>query len=77
MASAYPDRSIEAVTNYTDADGNTWSMVLDGLALLGATPPAMGNLADVRELVTASRNITTTTRVAAARARRRRRATYQ
>jgi hypothetical protein len=76
MATAYPSRSVELTLDYTDADGQVWPMVLDGLALLGATTPAMGSLAAIRELVTASRP-TTATRVAAARARRRRRATHQ
>lgn len=77
MPSAYPDRSIEAAIDYTDADGQVWPLVLDGLALLGAMQPAMGNLADVRELVAASRPHASATRVAAARARRRRRTHYQ
>ncbi|TWS22276.1 hypothetical protein FK268_19915 [Tsukamurella sputi] len=77
MPTAYPSRSIEAVAGYVDADGTTWPWVLDGLALLGATTPAMGNLDEIRELVTASRTRTTARRVAAARARRRRRAHHQ
>ncbi|MCW2686147.1 MAG: hypothetical protein JWR37_1037 [Mycobacterium sp.] len=75
MPTAYPDRSIEAAIDYTDADGRVWAMVLDGVALLGAVAPAMGNLANVRELVTASRS-TTASKIAAARARRIRRANY-
>jgi hypothetical protein len=77
LPSAYPSRSIEAVINYVDADGQVWPMVLDGLALLGATTPAMGSLAAIRELVTASRRTSAASRVAAARARRRRRTHYQ
>lgn len=57
---AYPDRSVEALRHYTDHTGRTWPLVLDGLALLGATAPGVGalkSLQDVGELygVAASR----------------------
>jgi hypothetical protein len=41
---AYPDRSIEALLDFTDQSGNTWPLVLTGLALLGAATPAVETL---------------------------------
>lgn len=41
---AYPDRSVEALIDYVDADGRTWPLVLTGLALLGASAPAVDTL---------------------------------
>lgn len=84
---AYPDRSVEALRNYTDHTGRTWPLVLDALALLGATAPGVGalkSLQDVGELygVAASRvsipapaNLDRAVRVAAARRARTQRPT--
>lgn len=51
---AYPDRSIEALSNYADPDtGRTYALVLTGLALLGSANPAvrtLKSLQDVAEL---------------------------
>lgn len=52
QASAYPNRSMEATFNMElkDEDGEvaeTYPAVLTGLALLGATPPAVKNLAEI------------------------------
>lgn len=52
-ASAYPDRSVEGIQGFTDATGQTYSFVLSGLALLGATAPGVStlrSLADVGQL---------------------------
>lgn len=53
--SHYPNRSIEAVYDYPDADGTIWPFLVTGLALLGDTAPAVGNLAELRDFVAASR----------------------
>ncbi len=50
MPNAWPDRSVEALQNYTDANGKTWRLLITGLALLGATAPGVDSLADVAEL---------------------------
>lgn len=50
MASAYPHRSIEGEYGYTDRAGITHQFALTGLALLGATPPAVHGLAEVTDL---------------------------
>ena len=77
--SHFPNRSLEAVFGYEDADGTVWPLVLTGLALLGATEPAIGNLKELRDFVAASSHRRSTAnaerspRVAAARARRVRR----
>ncbi|GAA1071986.1 hypothetical protein GCM10009648_03390 [Tsukamurella spumae] len=67
----FPNRSLEATYDYEDADGTIWPFVLTGLALLGATSPAIGNLAELRDFVAASRPTTNVThhrvRLAAAR----------
>ncbi|MEC4763362.1 hypothetical protein VT930_09620 [Mycobacterium sherrisii] len=47
---AYPDRSVEALRNYTAADGTVYSLVLTGLALLGATPPAVDTLQSLQDV---------------------------
>ncbi len=75
MPTSWPNRSLEGVVGYTDADGRVWPFVLTGLALLGATAPAIGNLAELREFVAASRGPRTAqSAVTAAKARRTRRA---
>lgn len=50
IPSAYPSRSIEAALGVTTESGQTYGMVLTGLALLGITPPAIQNLDDLRRL---------------------------
>lgn len=55
MPTSYPSRSMEAAIDYEDADGTVWPLVLTGLALLGATAPAIGDLAELRDFVAASR----------------------
>lgn len=80
MPTSYPNRSVEAVWDYLDAAGVCWPFVVTGLALLGNTAPAIGNLAELRDFVTMSRPATRTTErrqspVTGARARRRRRNT--
>lgn len=62
MASAYPDRSVEALIDYQGADGTVWPLVLTGLSLLGATAPGIDtlrSLQDVTDLygIAASRRI--------------------
>jgi hypothetical protein len=46
---AWPDRSMEGWTDYED-DGETYSLVVDGLALLGVTPPGMSSIRSLRDL---------------------------
>ncbi len=60
--SHFPNRSLEGIFDYEDADGTIWPFVLTGLALLGATAPAIGNLAELRDFVAASRTPHTVTR---------------
>jgi hypothetical protein len=45
----WPDRSMEGWTDY-EVDGRTYAMVVDGLALLGVTPPGMSSLRSLRDL---------------------------
>lgn len=47
---AYPDRSVEALLDYTAPDGRRWSMVLTGLALLGAAAPAVASLRSLQDV---------------------------
>ncbi|HEX6873598.1 MAG TPA: DUF6582 domain-containing protein [Micromonosporaceae bacterium] len=47
---AWPDRSIEGWANYTDEDGETYALVIDALALLGATPPGIKSIRSLRDL---------------------------
>ncbi|WP_433078881.1 peptidoglycan-binding protein [Dactylosporangium sp. CA-052675] len=47
---AWPNRSVEGWTNYQDQDGEVFSFVLDGLALLGVTPPGIGSIRSLRDL---------------------------
>ncbi|WP_233164955.1 hypothetical protein [Mycobacterium sp. AT1] len=44
LARAYPQRSVECLLNHTDRTGRTWQCVLIGVALLGATHPAVKEL---------------------------------
>lgn len=50
LDSAYPSRSVEANLGVVTQDGNAYSMVVTGLALLGETPPAIESLGDVLNL---------------------------
>lgn len=45
----WPHRSMEGWTDY-QVDGRTYAMVVDGLALLGVTPPGMSSLRSLRDL---------------------------
>jgi hypothetical protein len=45
----WPDRSMEGWTDYQVGD-RTYAMVVDGLALLGVTPPGMSSLRSLRDL---------------------------
>ncbi|KWX66647.1 hypothetical protein [Mycobacterium sp. NAZ190054] len=44
LARAYPQRSVECLLDHTDRAGRTWPCVLVGVALLGATHPAVKEL---------------------------------
>jgi len=46
---AWPDRSVEGWTDF-EADGEKYSFVIDGLALLGVTPPGISSLRSLRDL---------------------------
>jgi hypothetical protein len=46
----WPDRSMEGWTDYEAEDGRTYAMVVDGLALLGVSPPGMKSLRSLRDL---------------------------
>lgn len=50
MSSAYPRRSIEGQFEFTSRTGNTWPMVLTGVALLGDAYPAIDTLEDIQAL---------------------------
>ncbi len=50
MFSAYPRRSIEGTFDYTSRTGNTWPMILTGVALLGDSYPAIDTLEDIQAL---------------------------
>lgn len=50
MYSAFPRRSIEGQFNFTTRTGNTWQMVLTGVALLGDAYPAIDTLEDIQAL---------------------------
>lgn len=58
MASAYPSRSIEAMTDVTAPDGTRFAMVVTGLALLGVTRPAIESLGDLADLYGTSSDVT-------------------
>jgi hypothetical protein len=45
----WPDRSIEGYADYTH-DGQQYGLVVDGLALLGVTPPGMPSIRSLRDL---------------------------
>ncbi|GAB5904571.1 hypothetical protein [Mycobacteroides chelonae] len=47
---AYPDRSIEALIDYSDPDGNTWPLVLTAVALLGEAEPAVETLKSLQDV---------------------------
>lgn len=44
LAAAFPQRSVECLLDHTDRTGRTWPCVLVGVALLGATHPAVKEL---------------------------------
>jgi hypothetical protein len=50
MAKAWPSRSVEALLDVTAADGRTYGMALSAVALLGAVPPGIPNLAEVSDV---------------------------
>lgn len=52
IASAYPDRSIEGVYDFACQVGHLHPFVLTGVALLGVTPPGVGNLASLQDVAT-------------------------
>ncbi|WP_196249944.1 hypothetical protein [Rhodococcoides fascians] len=59
MRTAWPQRSVEAFTNYEAADGSRHALVLDGVALLGATAagiPTLRGLDDVVQLYSGGRH---------------------
>lgn len=48
---AWPDRSMEGWADYTDPDtGERYALVVDGVALLGVTPPGMSSIQSLRDL---------------------------
>lgn len=47
---SYPSRSVEALVDYTAADGTMWPLVLRAVALLGSTAPGIETLADITDL---------------------------
>lgn len=49
---AYPDRSVEALRDYEDHTGKVWPLVLDAVALLGATAPAISSLQSLQDVGT-------------------------
>jgi hypothetical protein len=52
MASAYPDRSIEAYPNFMCSLGHTHELVLDAVSLLGVKSPAIGVLTSLQDVAT-------------------------
>ena len=44
LARAYPQRSVECLLDHVDRNGRTWPCILVGVALLGATHPAVKEL---------------------------------
>lgn len=50
LASAYPDRSIEGIHEFTAADGTTFPFVLTAVALLGATAPGIDTLRSLQDV---------------------------
>lgn len=49
MPRHWPDRSIEGYADY-EHDGERYGLVVDGLALLGVTPPGMSSIRSLRDL---------------------------
>ncbi|WP_280354290.1 hypothetical protein [Nocardia otitidiscaviarum] len=54
MPTTYPDRSVEALTDYEAADGTTYPLVLTAVALLGTARPSITDLASLQDLVAAT-----------------------
>lgn len=50
LYSAFPRRSIEGQFSYTTRTGNTWPMILTGVALLGDAYPAIDTLEDIQAI---------------------------
>lgn len=50
IPTAFPSRSIEGCFNYRTGNGNTYRFVLEAIALLGESLPAVENLADIATL---------------------------
>lgn len=50
MYTAFPRRSIEGMMEFKTRTGNTWGMVLTGVALLGDSYPAIETLEDIQAL---------------------------
>jgi hypothetical protein len=50
LPSAYPARSIEALTGVKTSTGNAWSLVITDLALLGVVWPGVSTLDDIEAL---------------------------
>jgi Mu-like prophage I protein len=50
MPSAYPDRSVEGMYDYTAPDGSDHPFILTGLALLGATGPGVKTLKSLQDV---------------------------
>lgn len=50
LYTAYPRRSIEGQFDFKSRTGNTWDMVLTGVALLGDAYPAIDTLEDIQAL---------------------------
>jgi hypothetical protein len=57
LDSAYPSRSIEALTGVETAAGAHYAMVVTGLALLGEATPAIETLADLADLFGVTRDV--------------------
>jgi hypothetical protein len=61
IGKAWPQRSVEALIDYTDANGKSWPLIIESVALLGAELPAVDSLNDVAALydgVAAAKRIT-------------------
>jgi hypothetical protein len=50
LPSAYPDRSIEGLYDYTAPDGSEHPFILTGLGLLGVTPPGVSSLKSMQDV---------------------------
>ncbi|WP_328856363.1 hypothetical protein OG579_13675 [Williamsia herbipolensis] len=53
LKTLYPDRKIDAHADVKDTQGTTWPLVITGVALLGATAPAVTTLESLQQLVAA------------------------